>query len=135
MIGSIIDKMNIGILLSVGLGGFIGAILRFSISGFVQKATTSVMPYGTLTVNILGSFFIGFLFLYFQHVNLSLYQKTLLITGLLGALTTFSTFSLDTVLLLQNGMYSKALLNVLLNVLFSLGATMLGMVIFKKFFS
>ena len=126
--------MNIGLLLSVGIGGFIGAVLRFTLSGWVQKATASTFPFGTLTVNILGSFFIGFLFLYFQHINLSPTQKALLITGLLGALTTFSTFSLDTVLLMQEEFYVKAFSNVILNVIFSIGGTLLGMMIFKKFY-
>jgi len=126
--------MNIGLLLSVGIGGFIGAVLRFTLSGWVQKATASTFPFGTLTVNILGSFFIGFLFLYFQHINLSPTQKALLITGLLGALTTFSTFSLDTVLLMQEEFYVKAFSNVILNVIFSVGGTLLGMMIFKKFY-
>jgi len=126
--------MNIGLLLSVGIGGFIGAVLRFTLSGWVQKATASTFPFGTLTVNILGSFLIGFLFLYFQHINLSPTQKALLITGLLGALTTFSTFSLDTVLLMQQEFYLKAFSNVLLNVVFSIGATLLGMMVFKKFY-
>ncbi len=126
--------MNMGLLFSIGIGGFIGAILRFSISGWVQKATATTFPFGTLSVNILGSFIIGFLFLYFQHINLSPTQKALFITGLLGALTTFSTFSLDTVLLLQNELYAKAFSNVLLNVVFSLGATLLGMWVFKRVF-
>jgi CrcB protein len=126
--------MNISLVLSVGIGGFIGAILRFTLSGWVQKATASTFPFGTLSVNILGSFVIGFLFLYFQHINLSPTQKAIFITGLLGALTTFSTFSLDTVLLMQEELYLKAFSNVLMNVLFSIGATFLGMMVFKKIF-
>ena len=124
--------MNFSLLLSVGIGGFIGAILRFTLSGWVGKVTTTSFPFGTLSVNILGSFVIGFLFLYFQHINLSPTQKALLVTGLLGALTTFSTFSLETVLLMGKEFYIKALLNVLLNLLLSLGATLLGMEVFKR---
>ena len=126
--------MSLGLLLSVGTGGFIGAILRFTLSGWVQKASASTFPFGTLSVNILGSFLIGFLFLYFQHINLSPIHKALFITGMLGALTTFSTFSLDTVLLIQNEFYTKALYNVLLNLLFSIGATVLGMMFFKRLY-
>lgn len=125
--------MQWGLLLSIGMGGFIGAILRYSISNWVNISYgSSHFPYGTLTVNVIGSFMIGFLFLYFQQINLSPYQKSLLITGLLGALTTFSTFSLETVLLLQHDQYLKAFSNVVLNVLFSVGATFLGMMIFKS---
>ncbi|CAA6811463.1 MAG: CrcB protein [uncultured Sulfurovum sp.] len=127
--------MQLGLLLAVGIGGFIGAVLRFSISHWVNTLSNSSFPFGTLSVNVLGSFFIGFLFLYFQQVNLSLYQKSLLITGLLGALTTFSTFSLDTVLLIQEELYIKAFSNVFLNVILSIGATLLGMIIFKRIYS
>ncbi|KIM02870.1 MAG: camphor resistance protein CrcB [Sulfurovum sp. FS06-10] len=123
-----------GLLFSIGIGGFIGAILRFTLSGGIQKIIGSTFPFGTLFVNVLGSFIIGFLFLYFQQVNLSVYQKSLLITGLLGALTTFSTFSLDTVLLMGQGFYMKALINVMMNVVFSVGATFLGMILFKRLY-
>ena len=126
--------MNFGLLLSVGIGGFIGAILRFSISTWVGKATTTAFPWGTLSVNVLGSFFIGFLFLYFQQSNFSPTQKAFFITGLLGALTTFSTFSLDTVLLMEKELYVRAFTNVLLNVVLSIAATLLGMLVFKRFF-
>jgi len=126
--------MNISLLLAVGIGGFIGAVLRFTLSGWVQKFSASTFPFGTLSVNILGSFLIGFLFLYFQQVNLSPNQKVLFMTGVLGALTTFSTFSLDTVLLMQQELYLKAFSNVLLNVVFSISATLLGMMVFRKVF-
>lgn len=126
--------MNFILLLSVGVGGFVGAILRFSLSTVIGKASTTTFPLGTLGVNILGSFLIGFLFLYFQQINLSASQKAMFITGLLGALTTFSTFSLDTILLLQGELYFKALMNVTLNLLFSLGATLLGMWLFRTIY-
>ena len=123
-----------GLLLSVALGGSIGAVLRFVISGWIQKASGSLFPFGTLGVNILGSFVIGFLFLYFQHINLSLHQKAILVTGLLGALTTFSTFSWETLFMLQHGEWSKALLNILINVIFSITATFVGILLFKKIY-
>ena len=126
--------MNISLLFAVGIGGFIGAIVRFTLSGWVQKMSNSTFPFGTLSVNILGSFLIGFLFLYFQQINLSPNQKALFITGLLGALTTFSTFSLDTVLLMQQELYVKAFSSVVLNVVLSISATLLGMMVFKKIF-
>jgi CrcB protein len=127
--------MQLGVLFSVGLGGFLGAVLRFLISGWIQKSSGSLFPFGTLGVNIIGSFVIGFLFLYFQHVNLSLYQKVLLVTGLLGALTTFSTFSWETLLMLQGGEWSRALINILLNVSLSMMATFMGIALFKKIYA
>ena len=125
--------MNGVLILSVGAGGFIGAILRFLISGWVQKATPTLFPVGTLTVNVLGSFIIGFLALYFENV-IAPHQKALLVTGMLGALTTFSTFSLETVTMLQGGLWGRAAANVTLNVLLCITATILGMMLFKKLY-
>ncbi len=125
--------MNGVLILSVGAGGFIGAILRFLISGWVQKATPTLFPVGTLTVNVLGSFIIGFLALYFENV-IAPHQKALLVTGMLGALTTFSTFSLETVTMLQGGLWGRAAANVTLNVLLCITATILGMILFKKLY-
>ena len=114
----------------IGIGGFFGAIFRFLISTFVQKISFSFFPVGTLSVNILGSFIIGFLALYFEQI-VSPNYKALFITGFLGALTTFSTFSLETVSMLQSSEYMKAILNISLNVIFCLIATIGGMILFK----
>ena len=122
------------LLLSVGVGGFLGAILRFLLAGWVQKVSHSVFPFGTLSVNILGSFFIGFLFLYVQQANFHTALKFFLVTGLLGSLTTFSTFSLETLVLFQEGVWSKAVLNIVMNVGVCLFATFLGIFFFKKLF-
>ena len=124
--------MSLSILFAVGIGGFIGAILRFTISSFVHNSTNILFPLGTLFVNVLGSFVIGFLFLYFQEINLSAHQKALVITGLLGALTTFSTFSLETFLMIEENLWAKALSSIGLNVILSLIATYLGMMLFKR---
>ena len=129
-----VTTLNFLILLAIGTSGFVGAILRFILSGWVQRHTTLLFPFGTLFVNVLGSFLIGFLFLYFQEINLSPHQKALAITGLLGALTTFSTFSLETILLLQENMWGKALLNIGLNITLALFATYLGMILFRKIY-
>jgi len=118
-------------LLSIGIGGFFGAITRFLISLAIQKWVGVVFPLGTLVVNVLGSFLIGFLYMYFSHVIHPI-AKMGLMTGFLGALTTFSTFSLETVLLLQDGLYLKAGLNILLNVVLSILATILAIILFKK---
>jgi len=125
--------MNWLILLSVGIGGFVGAISRFALSSWVQKLTSSSFAYGTLSVNIFGSFIIGFMVLYFEQ-TVSPHQKAIVITGFLGALTTFSTFSLESVYMLQSSLYTKALLNIGLNVTLSILATILGMILFKKIF-
>jgi len=121
------------VVLAVGAGGFLGAISRFLLSGWVQRFVGTAFPYGTLFVNILGSFLIGFLILYFEQ-SLAPQQKAFTITGLLGALTTFSTFSLETVLMLQQQLYLRALASVSLNLLFCLLATLLGMMLFRKLY-
>jgi CrcB protein len=120
-------------ILAVALGGAVGAVGRFLISGWVHKLFGGDFAYGTLSVNILGSLIIGFLFVYFQQVA-SPIQKAILITGVMGALTTFSTFSLETVLMLQNGLFFKAILNITLNVILSILATTLGIILFKKIY-
>ena len=125
--------MNLTLILSVGIGGFIGAIMRFSTSFYINKLLGTTFPYGTLSVNILGSFLIGFLALYFEQ-TIAPNTKALLITGMLGALTTFSTFSLETILLLQQALYIKAFLNIILNITLTLLATIAGMMIFRKIY-
>ena len=123
--------MNATLLLSIGVGGFFGAISRFLVASFMQKLTDSFFPIGTLTVNVLGSFLIGILFIYFEQ-SISPQLKAALVTGFLGALTTFSTFSLETYLMLSEGAFTRALLNILLNVIFSISATTLGIIVAKK---
>lgn len=115
------------------MGGSIGAILRFVLSYYINKVFISSLALGTLCVNVIGSFLIGFLFLYFEQ-TIAPNTKALLITGMLGALTTFSTFSLETVLMLQQNLYFKALVNIALNVTFSLAATIVGMMLFRKIY-
>jgi len=125
--------MQLSLLLAIGTGGFIGAILRFIISTWTQKLFSPLFPIGTLAVNIIGSFIIGFMALYFENV-ISPHQKALIITGMLGALTTFSTFSLETVTMLQEGLWSRAFTNITLNTFLCIVATFIGMTLFKRIY-
>ncbi len=125
--------MNLLLILSIATGGSIGAIFRFLISYYMHRLLGNNFAYGTLTVNILGSFIIGFLYLYFEQ-TISPNLKAMLVTGMLGALTTFSTFSLETILILQEGLYTKAFINISLNIILSLSATIFGMMLFKKIY-
>ena len=125
--------MNPTIIFAVGFGGFLGAISRFLIATFVQKLAGPAFPYGTLAVNILGSFIIGYLFLFFEQ-TVAPTQKAIFITGFLGALTTFSTFSLETVVMMQSGFFLRAGLNILLNASLCISATIAGMALFRKLY-
>ncbi len=125
--------MNGATILAVGIGGFFGAIARFLIAGYVQKLSGLFFPVGTLTVNVLGSFIIGLLFMYFEQ-TIHPTAKAMLVTGFLGALTTFSTFSLETYLLIEQGLVAKALLNIALNIILTLSSTFAAIMLFKKIY-
>lgn len=117
----------------IGMGGFLGAISRFLIASYVQNSAGSLFPVGTLSVNVLGSFVIGFAAMFFAQVVEPEY-KAFVITGFLGALTTFSTFSWENVTMLQDGDYAKVALNIFLNVTLTLAATLLAVILFKKIY-
>ena len=112
----------------LGLGGFLGAILRYWLSGLGQNlANTLNFPFGTLLVNLLGCLFIGlFSGLAEMRGLLDPQQRLFLLTGLLGALTTFSTFGLETLSLFEYGQSVAAILNILANVVLGLAFVLLG---------
>ena len=104
-------------ILVIGSGGFIGAVLRVYINGLISHKVPHVLPFGTLGVNLIGSFIMGSLFAYFMYTTLfSVHMKSFLTTGLLGALTTFSTFAMETFFLLEGGSFMLAGVNMILNV-------------------
>lgn len=108
--------MNSLTIIAVASGGAIGATLRLLISSAVNKSFIHTLPLGTLFVNLIGSLLIGVLFAYFTLNNtLSPALKTFMITGILGALTTYSTFAMESFLLLESGHYSHAFTNMALN--------------------
>lgn len=102
--------------LFVALGGSIGAVLRYLISILMLQVFGSGFPFGTLMVNILGSFLMGVVYALGQVSEVSPEIKAFIGVGMLGALTTFSTFSNESLLLIQEGYLVKAILNVVVNV-------------------
>lgn len=99
-------------LCSIGLGGFIGAILRYLVSGWVQDRSGSIIfPFGTATVNLIGCFIIGLLtFLVETRSYFSVETRAFLLIGLLGSFTTFSTFGSETLVLIRSGRMDMAAL-------------------------
>jgi fluoride exporter len=116
------------LLLLVGIGGFAGAILRYGASGYIQqRAQNADFSYGTIVVNVLGCFLIGFLSqLVESRGMLSAEARVLLVPGFLGAFTTFSTFSNETLNLFRDGESPWALINIAAHILLGLGAVWLG---------
>src|SRR3989338_10661904 len=103
-------------ILAIGSGAFLGAILRAYMNGVVNHNFPHTLPFGTMSVNLLGSFIIGALFAYFTYTTLvSVHMKSFLTTGFLGWLTTYSTFAMETFLLLSGGHLLMAAANMALN--------------------
>jgi len=121
---------NVTLYAFVALGGACGASLRFYIYQLVLNSLGKGFPFATLLVNISGSFLMGLLYQLIEQGILDInIHRTLIGIGFLGAFTTFSTFSLDSLLLLQQGEVVKAMINVLLNVSLCIAAAGLGLYI------
>src|SRR4051812_26029602 len=111
----------------VALGSAVGGVARFGLAAFVQQRVGPNFPVGTLLVNVSGSLLLGFLWRYALGTDaISPEVRALLTTGFCGGYTTFSTFSYDTMLLLEDGQTSRAGLYVLLSVALSLVGVWLG---------
>lgn len=116
--------------LAIAGGGAVGALLRYWMSSGTHALLGRGFPYGTLVVNVLGSFAVGFLFvLFLERMTLSGEWRAGILIGVLGAFTTFSTFSIETLNLLEDGAHLKASLNVALSVALCLAGAWFGLLL------
>ena len=117
-----------GKFLLAGVGGFLGSVLRYSVSGFVQGLSRSIdFPYGTLAVNLLGCFAIGFLSQLAETRGIFTAEtRTLVFIGVLGGFTTFSAFGNETINLWREGEGLLAAVNVAAHLVLCLGAVWLS---------
>jgi CrcB protein len=123
-----LEESSLFNILIVGIGGLIGSVLRYLVSGWVQQFSNSLdFPYGTLAVNLIGCFVIGFLGELAEARGILASETRLLVfIGLLGGFTTFSSFGNDTLNLARSGQMFNALANVAVNVMFGLLLVWLG---------
>ena len=123
-------------LIAVGFGGACGAMVRFLMSSGLYQWLGRGFPYGTLVVNVVGSFLIGLLTeaLILQRISITLEYRAAILVGFIGAFTTFSTFSLETLYLIEQGSLSKAALNVVVSVFGCLFAVWIGLLCGRTLF-
>lgn len=115
--------------IAIALGGAVGSLLRYGTSNAVHLWMTRAFPYGTLVVNVSGCLVMGILYvLLVERLSLGPEWRAALLIGVLGGYTTFSSFSMETVLLFEDGEHVKALANIILSVSLCLVAVWLGVV-------
>ena len=113
--------------LLVGVGGFVGSVARYLLSGYVQNVTAGTFPYGTLAVNVLGCLLIGVLSeLAEARAFLSADTRALVVIGVLGGFTTFSAFGNETIALLRDRDWTLGAANVAAHVVLAIGSVWLG---------
>lgn len=112
----------------IAAGGAIGACSRYGVSSLVTQVTGGSNAWGTFAVNVIGSLFMGILIAAYAHLgNPSQEMRAFFITGFLGALTTFSTFSLDAIVLIERHAYLEAFLYIAGSIVVCLAAVFIGL--------
>jgi CrcB protein len=119
--------------IAIAAGGALGAVMRYWVSSGVYNLLGRDFPYGTLVVNVLGSFLMGVFYVYLieRLADTSILRAALMI-GLLGAFTTFSTFSIETLQLIENGEFVKMFLNIMLSVMMCMFAVWVGVLLARQ---
>ena len=122
--------------LSIALGGSLGALARYYLSKLIAEHIPLILPLGTLAVNVIGSLLIGFFVGLFNHTVVPTEVKTFVTIGFFGAFTTFSTFALENIRLFQDGEIKYALLNIgvsnVCGLVAALGGLLAAEMLFKK---
>lgn len=119
-------------LLLIALAGGFGALSRYGLAGLIQRSTDSIFPWGTAVVNVLGCFLFGLLWVAMEErFALSPETRAIVLTGFMGAFTTFSTYMFETQQLLEDSQYLAAFGNLGLQNALGLAAVVLGLTIGK----
>ena len=119
--------------LAIGIGGAIGSLLRFWMSTWVHSFAGRGFPYGTLTVNVLGCLVMGVLFVLFtERFSDNAVLRAGMLIGVLGGFTTFSSFSIETFNLIEQGAHLKALANMAASLALCIGATWIGVILGRQ---
>ena len=118
---------------AIAAGGAAGALLRYWVSNGIHALLGRGFPYGTLAVNITGSLLMGFLYIWLiERLASGSLLRAFLLVGVLGAFTTFSTFSVETLILMESGQLGKAILNVLASVVVCIAAAGIGILLARQ---
>ena len=117
----------------IAAGGALGAMMRFLSQATVYELVGKTFPYGTLFVNVTGSFLMGLLSIFLvEKFNLGAEWHLAILVGVLGSFTTFSTFSIETLVLFEQGDMLKAMTNILLSVVLCVAAVWMGAFLAKQ---
>ncbi len=113
----------------IAFGGMLGALSRYAVGGFFQRLSGAIFPWGTFSVNVIGSFVIGLLWGLMDRFSFTPSMRAFAFIGFLGAFTTFSSYSLETINMLRDGEYLAGGANFLLNNFVAFSLTLAGIVI------
>jgi CrcB protein len=113
--------------LAIAIGGVLGCWARYAMTNLVQAVYGRDFPYATLSINVLGSFLMGFLFIEtLERLTIAPYVRIGILTGVLGGFTTFSTFAMESLLLAEQGEATKSILYVGLSLVLGVGGAVFG---------